>query len=565
MNFFSRENALPLGATLVAVSLGVGVLLGRALAGPWPDGWLALGLAAGLAALAVTAWAAWRSLTRARRAELARAQHDKALIAALQLEVERGRLTKEALVESDARYRSLFHDSHQAMLLIDPHGGRIRDANPAACRYYGHRWTELAAMSLGQLDASGQPAPPASEPGVALGRHRLADGRQRQVELHSSPIAAVGLVHVIVHDITEKQAMERALVESGRKLAAIVEAVGEAMVIFDQNLAMTWANDQALALLGQGGEARATAEELARACLQGGQAHEAECGQDGPDGRRHFWATARPVETAGDGAAHTALVMLREVTAKKNLEAEAAMAAHLASIGELAAGVAHEINNPINGVINLAQLIIDRADSPQARAEYPALIIQEGQRISTIVANLLSFARPHSEEPAAVDLAAVLGDALALMGNQLTKRGARLELDLPADLPPALGRRRQLQQVFMNLISNAQQALDQRFPTADPRKTLTIQAARHESADGRPALRLRFIDNGVGLAPAMQRRVFEPFFSTKPPGQGTGLGLSVSHGIVRDHGGRIIFESREGGGATVIVDLPAAVSGEGAP
>jgi signal transduction histidine kinase len=246
---------------------------------------------------------------------------------------------------------------------------------------------------------------------------------------------------------------------------------------------------------------------------------------------------------------------LQDMTETLRLQDEAARSAHLASLGELAAGVAHEINNPINGIINYAQLLGERLAASEREADMAGRIIREGERIATIVRNLLSFARKRPEEKAPVAICEVLLDAYVLAEAQLRRDGIEVVLDLPEHLPEIVAHGQQLQQVFLNLISNARYALNEKYPGRAPGKTLAISVGRFEYA-GQPRLNMTFRDQGTGIPAGIRDKVLNPFFTTKPSGAGTGLGLSISHGILADHGGALRIESQPGAWTCVTVDLP---------
>jgi len=236
-------------------------------------------------------------------------------------------------------------------------------------------------------------------------------------------------------------------------------------------------------------------------------------------------------------------------------EAEAMHSSRLATIGELAAGVAHEINNPVNGVINYAQLLVDKLAGGSREHDIAERIIKEGDRISYIVRSLLSFSRQRTEGKKEVHLEEIISESMALTGAHMRKEGIMLELDIPPGLPLIFANPRQLQQVILNIISNARYALNQRYPSSSENKKFMIKAIK-TTINEMPYVRIEFTDYGTGMAAAVAGKVLNPFFSTKPEGQGTGLGLSISHGIISDHGGRLTIESVEGEFTKVIATVP---------
>ena len=261
-----------------------------------------------------------------------------------------------------------------------------------------------------------------------------------------------------------------------------------------------------------------------------------------------------------DGLTKT-LVLLRDITEEKLLQAETLRSVQLASVGELAAGVAHEINNPINGIINYAQIIQDESSDNETLTKISEKIIREGERVAGIVTNLLSFARQQDDNFEKIYIKDVFFDAVDLIQHQLSRNCIILELMLPDDLPPILGHHQQLQQVFLNLFSNARYALNQRYPGKDPHKKIII-TGQVMTVDERKYVRLIAKDLGTGIPDEIVSKIFEPFYSSKTTGEGTGLGLSISRDIVARHGGRLTVETRAGQYTSLIVDLPILEEGE---
>jgi PAS domain S-box-containing protein len=239
------------------------------------------------------------------------------------------------------------------------------------------------------------------------------------------------------------------------------------------------------------------------------------------------------------------------------MQTETLRAGHLASIGELAAGVAHEINNPINSIINFAQIMIDEVKKGDIPAEeIPELIIKEGDRVASIVSSLLSFARENEKEKKPIDARDVLDEVLALTETQIIKDGINLTIDFPKGINKVLADFQQVEQVFLNIINNARYALNQKYAKAHPKKNFVIHGAE-ETIDAIRYLEVTFLDYGTGIPSSIIDRIYNPFFSTKPSGIGTGLGLAISHGIITDHGGKLTFKSSYGEYTKVTILLPA--------
>jgi PAS domain S-box-containing protein len=252
------------------------------------------------------------------------------------------------------------------------------------------------------------------------------------------------------------------------------------------------------------------------------------------------------------GAFRFALGVIEDVSEKKQLESHLVLADRMASVGTLAAGVAHEINNPLAFILSNLEFAL--SEVPEAAAD-PELrrALQDAKdgavRVREIVRSLRTFSRPGDDERTVLDPRRVLESALALAANEIRHRG-ELAVDR-GDVPPVLASEHRLGQVFLNLLINAAQAL----PEGRAREN-RVRAATSTAPDGRAVIEVS--DTGVGIPPDVLPRIFDPFFTTKPVGVGTGLGLSVCHGIVTQLGGYLSVESVPGKGTTFRVVLPAA-------
>ena len=256
-----------------------------------------------------------------------------------------------------------------------------------------------------------------------------------------------------------------------------------------------------------------------------------------------------------NGEITTFMEVVEDITDRKLAETEAIRAGHLASLGELAAGVAHEINNPINGIINYAQILANKNQPESKEYDISNRIIKEGNRIAAIVSNLLSFARGNKEEMRPVHINEIMSDSLALTNTQLTRDSINLQINIPADLPAITVIPGHIEQVFLNIISNARYALNEKYPGIHEDKILKI-TGEQVTVEDLLYIRITFFDLGAGISPENINKVMNPFFSTKPANIGTGLGLSISHGIVTNHGGKITINSVTGKFTMVIIELP---------
>jgi len=224
----------------------------------------------------------------------------------------------------------------------------------------------------------------------------------------------------------------------------------------------------------------------------------------------------------------------------------------LAAVGQLISGVAHELNNPLTAILGYSQLLKSSGQVGSQGLGYTEKIYKQAQRTHRIVQNLLSFARQHKPERVRVRLNAILEDTLALRDYDLRLSQIRVHLGLAPDLPEVPADPHQLQQVFLNLINNALDAILEKSPEGD----LWVRTGVHEKHAF-----VEFTDSGPGVKDAS--RVFDPFYTTKPVGKGTGLGLSICYGIVTEHGGMIHVRNEADRGATFRIELPLEADGSG--
>jgi signal transduction histidine kinase len=226
----------------------------------------------------------------------------------------------------------------------------------------------------------------------------------------------------------------------------------------------------------------------------------------------------------------------------------------MAAIGQLAAGVSHELNNPLGGILGYSQFILEMErenglenigpDELKKIFTYVGYIERESQRCKSIVANLLKFSRASKTDVAPLDINRLLEETFVFTRHQLEMNQVELIQDFTPNLPPVMGNEHQLQQVFTNLMVNAQQAMK------DGGK-LTVSTAMNDGL-----VEIAFTDTGRGIPSEHLDKLFDPFFTTKEVGEGTGLGLSVSYGIIQAHKGRIEVESEPGKGSTFQIKLP---------
>jgi two-component system NtrC family sensor kinase len=271
---------------------------------------------------------------------------------------------------------------------------------------------------------------------------------------------------------------------------------------------------------------------------------------------------ARRVRQMSDEIAATNARLLATVERLKTTQAQLLQAEKLSAIGQLVAGVAHELNNPLTSVIGYAQLLLEEvreaeeaaAPAPCGRSHDLRRIAEESERAAKIVRNLLAFARRQSAARAEQDVVDLMTRVLSLRAYEFRLNAIEVQSQFESALPAVLGDSGQLQQALLNLLLNAEQAMRARSV-----RRISVGARRVPDAD---AVELVIADTGHGIPEENLRRIFDPFFTTREVGEGTGLGLSICYGIVRDHGGQISVESRVGQGTTFKVLLPARTKDE---
>ena len=243
------------------------------------------------------------------------------------------------------------------------------------------------------------------------------------------------------------------------------------------------------------------------------------------------------------------LLSLQEVTDERLMHERLLQSEKMASIGQLVSGVAHELNNPLTGIMGFAQLLLTRDELPDGLRREISTIFDEAERAARIVQNLLSFARRRRAEKEHVDLNDLVERVIELRSYDLRVHNIEPRAKLSRTLAPVLADPHQIQQVLLNVIRNAEHAIRERGGHG----TITISTS---AANG--YARVVVADDGGGIAPENLRRIFDPFFTTKPPGEGTGLGLTIVYGILEEHGGHVHVESKLGKGATFQFELPLA-------
>ena len=358
------------------------------------------------------------------------------------------------------------------------------------------------------------------------------------------------------------EARTHELDEQKRFVEVVLETLPLGLFVLDAELRVISANREGAALVPVGPTARRPFVELmpaakagvVRTFLEGAVAarevRHAE--QDLPAGGETLTVRLTATPLRAPQATHV-LVLVEDITLQKRLERQMLLTERLTTAGRLAAGVAHELNNPLATIAGCAEALRERAQDSHLRdldafKDFPAylsLIEEESYRCKEITGSLLHFVRDPGSRRAPTDLNVLVDKVLELIGHQSRYAQSRLARRLDAELPDVVANEGQLRQVFLGLASNALDAMD-------GKGTLTVTTRRRNARE----VEIGFEDQGPGIPEHVLPRVFDPFFTTKPPGQGTGLGLAIAQGIVADHDGRIEVDTRVGAGTTFRVILP---------
>jgi PAS domain S-box-containing protein len=483
------------------------------------------------------------------------------------------RRARDAVSQSEARYRNLFDSATDSIYTLDL-AGTFTSVNEATVRMCGHSRLELLGHSSRMLfddDDADDLAHVAAEFARAVAgeavryecHFRRGDGERRLISVANTPIRLgreiVGVLGV-ARDVTDERARIAALERSEARYTRLVESASDAIFTLTKDGQFTAVNRALEHGVGRSRtdlldapfagvlDARdvAAARELLDRTIAGERCRGLLRYRTADDDVRTGSVITAPVFE--DGVIVGALGIMRDVTDEQRLAGQLLQQEKLAAVGQLVSGVAHELNNPLAGVMAFSELLlVSRSAHDDETRRALETIHHEATRAAKIVSHLLTFARQRPAERMDADLNAIVTDTIALRRYALT--AAQIELDLALDPTMTLtwADPFQLQQVVLNLLTNAEQALAE---WTGPRRIAVWTRRDAES------LTIAVSDTGPGIPPDQRDRIFNPFYTTKPVGQGTGLGLSISDGIVREHGGQIRVESYPGHGATFLVQLP---------
>jgi len=484
---------------------------------------------------------------------------------------------EEALRASENKLRAMFETMSDGIAVTDIFGN-IAEANDALIRLHGYSQKgELIWKRALDVVAEKDRAKAAEDIGKAIGEGDTAlakyalmtkDGGEVEVEASASLLRdgsgnPAGLV-AVMRDITERKKIERELQESEERFRTLTETASDAILTVNTSGEFTTWNLAAEQIFGYtAAEAIGKSLEIIipensrqyfHEAFNSFDLHPQSASKQHPmevmglrkDGSEFPAEITMTTWEAGQNVYFTAIV--RDITDRKKIEQQLQLISRLASVGELAAGVAHELNNPLAAIHGYAELLTERQDLDSRTKTDIETIFKEAQRAARITSNLLSFARKHIPQKTLSSMNEVLEKTLEMYAYRLKVSNIEVLKELDPNLPLTMFDQPQFEQVFVNVLNNAEQAMLE----AKGRGTLQVKTEVVKDT-----IRVSFSDDGPGIPQEVLERVFDPFFTTKEVGKGTGLGLSICYGIVREHGGNIHIESTQGQGTTVTIEIPA--------
>jgi two-component system NtrC family sensor kinase len=473
--------------------------------------------------------------------------------------------SQSSLRDSKQKYSTLVENSTDGILLIDDN--TITYANPKFKTMFGRpldtaigcRFRDLIGSEYRDEADRNRAARLAWKPTPNTYEITLlhADGREIPVEISPKIIEMGGRQcdMVVVRDITERKLAEAELKRQKDIIDRIIASTPDCVAVLNSDQRLVLANSAFRQTFCPGAAQVEDIplieiipdQELAEktALVLGGDNSHLQCEF------RHRLKDQDVILAANViNMQKEVLIILRDISEERERRERLYLTDRLASVGEMASGIAHELNNPLTTIVGLSQLLAEE-DLPESVKEDLRAVFSEAQRAASIVNNLLTFARKHPPERRQIQINSILEDVLRLRAYVHKTSNIQVHSRLDDHLPATLADYFQIQQVFLNIILNAESAMIE----AHQRGILNIST---EAQDGQ--LKISFADDGPGIPEENLSRIFNPFFTTKPVGKGTGLGLSISYGIISSHNGKIYVNSQRGRGATFVVELPVMQS-----
>lgn len=475
--------------------------------------------------------------------------------------------------EAERRYRELFDSIQEGLFFATPEG-RFLDVNDAMVRMLGYGTRE--EMLRADISPHLYPAPAArerflqtlTERGV-LRNYEETLRRKDGTLLHTlQNITAVrgsqgniAQIRGLMLDVTEQKSFQSQLQRERDFNQKILNTTQSMILVLDTAGLISYANRRCYEAGYRENELighrlvdwvepshRQDFDAALDTTAHGQQVENLELQVRRSDGSMgHFSISLSPMRDE-QNAVNSVVVVMTDITDAVLLQAKLAHSERMATIGRLVSGVAHEVNNPLAAILGFTDLLLENPEMPSSARDDLQIILQETQRTKDIVQDLLSFARQRPVQREPVHVNNVLRQTIKLRSYDFASHGVEVSEQFDEKLEPALGDAQQLQQVFLNILNNAYDAVQE----TGHRGHITIRTERAPSS-----VQVIVTDNGTGIADP--EHIFDPFYTTKQPGKGTGLGLSICYGIVRAHGGEIqCWNNPEGPGSTFLVRIPVA-------
>jgi len=475
--------------------------------------------------------------------------------------------------EAERRYRELFDSIQEGLFFATP-DGRFLDVNDAMVRMLGYESRdELLRNDVGSYL---YPAPEARErilrelhsKGVLRNYEetlRRKDGTLLYTLQNITGVrdasGRIAQMRGLMLDVTEQKMFQAQLQRERDFNQKILNTTQSMILVLDTAGLISYANRRCYEagyreeeMIGRhlvdlvDGAQRGEFEAALETTAHGQQVENLEARAKRGDGTLGYFSISLSPMRDEQDAVNSVVVVMTDITDAALLQAKLAHAERMATIGRLVSGVAHEVNNPLAAILGFTDLLIEDPEIPASAHESLEIILQETQRTKNIVQDLLSFARQRPVQREAVQLGAILRQTIKLRSYDFTSHGVEVVEEFDEELPATIGDSQQLQQVFLNIVNNAYDAIQE----AGRRGVVRLRTKRAGDS-----IEVAISDNGTGITDAA--RIFDPFFTTKPTGKGTGLGLSICYGIVRAHGGEIqCWNNENGEGSTFLVKLPVA-------
>jgi two-component system NtrC family sensor kinase len=474
--------------------------------------------------------------------------------------------------EAERRYRELFDNIQEGVFFATP-DGRFIEVNDALVRMLGYCnrehllqadvRTEVCFSSEQYEDLAGQMQrygavrnheqtlrrQDASPVHVLINAFAVRDAQQRIVQYRGVMLDISGL-KTFQSELQRERDFSGKVLNNTQSLILVADTAGLVSYAnrrwFDMGYQQSQLLNRPLEELIVPGRRQALKEAFT-ATLAGQQIDNLEVQIVHGEGRVGYFSMNLSPMRDEQGHVASIVVVMSDISDAATLQAKLLHAEKMAAVGQLTAGVAHEVNNPLTAILGFSDLLIENPEVPESARKDLRVILEQAQRTKQIVQNLLSFARQMPPQRRAVQLNTILGRTVQLRAYDLHSRGVQVVEQLDPKLPDTIGDPHQLQQVFLNILNNAYDAV------RDTGRPARIEIRTTNLGN---MVEVLFRDNGYGIS--FPERIFDPFFTTKEIGKGTGLGLSICYGIVREHGGEILCHNNtDGEGATFIVRLPA--------